>query len=405
MADEFSGLMTVDQAMSVIDALPVTPRKMRLAMSDALGYRLAEEVSADRDYPPVDKALMDGYAVRSADVAHTPVELEVVGESAAGRGAAGAVGPGQAMTIMTGAPLPAGADGVVPIEQTGFKAFANAGERVRILKPAAPGACIAARGSDIHGGQIVLRPGMLLSAPQIAVAACVGAQSLAVWDRPRCAVLATGNELIAPDQTPAEAQLRDSNTPMLLGLLNRLGYAATGLGRTGDSIEQITAAIREALKFDAIFLTGGMSAGRHDHVPRVLKDLGAELKITQLRIRPGKPFILAVMPGGQYVFGLPGNPVSAFVCTLRLASRLLARMAGGKPLGQTETAELAGEAAANGAREFYQPAVWEGRRVKPLAWKGSADIFTLAMADVLIVRPAAAPAALAGASVPIIRIP
>jgi molybdopterin molybdotransferase len=148
-----------------------------------------------------------------------------------------------------------------------------------------------------------------------------------------------------------------------------------------------------------------MSMGQYDYVPRILAELGGELKITKLRIKPGKPFVVAAMPDGKYVFGLPGNPVSALVCTVRLASRLLCRLGGGAPRHEIAVATLAGPLAANAAREFYQPGVLEGGHVRPLEWKGSADIFTLAAANALIIRPESAPALTIGSSTPIIELP
>jgi molybdopterin molybdotransferase len=185
-------------------------------------------------------------------------------------------------------------------------------------------------------------------------------------------------------QLPTAAQLRNSNSPMLVALLRRLGYRVRDLSVAVDKPEAIATAISDGLKGDALFITGGVSMGKYDHVPRILAELGGELKITKLRIKPGKPFVLAAMPEGRYVFGLPGNPVSAMVCTLRLASRLLSRMAGGQPEDRIRHATLAAGVAANGAREFYQPGVLEGHSVRPLDWKGSADIFTLAAANALI---------------------
>jgi DNA adenine methylase len=322
-------LMSVAAAIALIDDLPVSPRKAELPLDEAAGMRLAQDLRADRDYPPFDKSLMDGYAVRAADL---PAQLRVIGESAAGSWPQRGLGPGEAMAVMTGAPLPPGADAVVPIEQTDAPAaFADAGHTVGITQAIKPRDNVATRGHEMRRGDLVLAAGTLMQAPQIAVAACVGAAKLSVWDRPRCAVLATGNELISVQQSPQPAQLRNSNNPMLRALLNKLGYAVGDLGVAPDEAEKLSAAIQAGLRHDALFITGGMSKGRYDHVPRLLGQMGAEFKITQLRIRPGKPFILAALPSGKYVFGLPGNPLSAFVCTVRLASRLLCRMAGGNP--------------------------------------------------------------------------
>jgi molybdopterin molybdotransferase len=236
----------------------------------------------------------------------------------------------------------------------------------------------------------------------------VGASTVSVYDRPNCAVLATGNEIIPFDRNPSPSQLRNSNGPMLCALLKRLGCNVRDLGIAPDASDKIAAAVQDGLAGDCLFISGAVSMGRYDYVPAVLKGLGGELKITKLRIKPGKPFIVAAMPGGKYVFGLPGNPVSALVCTIRLAARLLSRQAGGPPgppHHSLAVATLASPLTENGPREFYQPAVLEGGHVRPLQWKGSADIFTLAAAGALIVRPENAPAVAAGGSVPIIELP
>jgi molybdopterin molybdotransferase len=396
-----SKLLTVDEAIKLIDQLPVRPRIIQAPLAEAIGLRLARDLTADRDYPPFDKSLMDGYAVRAGDVS----ELLVVGESAAGAPPSRGISSGEAMTVMTGAAIPTGADAVVPIEQTDSASFAKSGERIRVLRAATAGQFIAPQGSDIRRGGVALAGGAPINAAHMAVASCIGATTIPAWDRPRCTVLATGNEIVPADQTPAATQLRNSNSPMLLALLNKLGCAARDLGIAADQPDRIKAAIQDGLRDDILFVTGGMSMGRYDYVPRILTELGGDLKITKLRIKPGKPFVLAAMPNGKYVFGLPGNPVSAMVCTLRLASRLLTRIAGGMPPDHLRTASLARPLEPNGPREFYQPAILHGDRVQPLAWKGSADIFTLAKANVLIVRPENAPALAAGGLVPIMELP
>jgi molybdopterin molybdotransferase len=254
-------------------------------------------------------------------------------------------------------------------------------------------------------GATILPAGVMLGAAQIAVAATVGAANVEVFDRPRCAVFATGDEIVSLDQTPGAAKIRNSNNPMLVDLLGRLGCAPRDLGVACDDPGVIKERLVEALKDDIVFVTGGMSMGQYDYVPRILLELGAELKITKLRIRPGKPFVLAAMANGKYVIGLPGNPVSAFVCTLRLAARLLRRMAGG-PADQTIlSVPAAAPLPANGSREFYQPAILVGEAVRPIPWKGSADIFTLARADALVIRPENAPPLGAGQYVKVMMLP
>jgi molybdopterin molybdotransferase len=453
---EVSGLLTVQQAIAVIDGTAVTPRVVRVRLEDAAGLRLAEDLVADRDYPPFLKSLMDGYAVRRADVAQAPAELLVVGEIAAGAWPQRAIDAGETMAIMTGAPLPAGADGVVPVEDVEQRVAV--GQSVRVLRAAAPDRYVAARGSDCPTGRVVLQRGVMMGPAQIAVAASIGAAEISAYARPRVAVLGTGDELVPVGQSPGPAQIRNSNTPMLVAQLRAMGCEVTDLGAVRDDPALIREALARGMQHDALFVTGGMSMGEYDYVPRLLGEMGIALKITKLKIKPGKPFVFGVLEreGGRgqgeadcklqiegmdaatpfapaapqceisnlqfaicnppsFVFGLPGNPVAAFVCTVRLASRLLARMAGGEPAERWVSGRLSEGLPANGPREFYQPAVRtvapgkhsmqsEFAEVRPLAWKGSADLFTLAAANVLLVRAAGEPAVGKGAVVRVLEI-
>jgi molybdopterin molybdotransferase len=399
---DVSQLMTVAQAMAAVDAAPVSPRVTKVSLPDAFGRRLAGDVLADRDFPPFAKSTMDGFAVRAADVARAPAELQVVGRIAAGKALEAALEPGQAAAIMTGAPLPAGADGVVPVEDSEEREGA-----VRILKADGIARYVAARGSDCPKGKLVLPKGTVLGPAQVAVAASVGAAELEVFDLPRVAVLGTGDELVPFDAAPGPAQIRNCNNPMLVALLKRFGCAVHDMGTAPDDPDYIRARILEALggDYDALFVTGGMSMGERDYVPKLLPEVGVELKVTKLRIKPGKPFIFGIKPDAarpRYVFGLPGNPVSGFVCTVRLASRLLDRIGGGAVNERWQTGRLQLGLPANGPREFYMPAlrtVQPARisaqavlpTIRPLEWKGSADVFTLASANSLLVRAANEP--------------
>jgi molybdopterin molybdotransferase len=340
---------------------------------------------------------MDGYAVRAADV---PGTLKVIGEVPAGGRAVKAVGQGEAMAIMTGAPVPDGADTVVPIEDC--QPLENG---VRIDGSIDIGKNIARRGADCAASAILLKRGMKLESAQLAVAASVGARKVQAFAAPRVAVLSTGDELVEIGAQPGPSQIRNSNNIMLVALLRRLGCDVKDLGFVRDDPQIIRGAIEKTLSFDMLFITGGMSMGRYDYVPKILIELEVELKITKLRIKPGKPFVFGVKPGKAYVFGLPGNPVSSFVCTLRLASRLIARMSGAQSVERWNEAQLESPLEANGVREFYLPAILAGCCVQPLKWKGSADIYTLARANALIVRPGNADSLSAGAIVRVLEIP
>ncbi|MGA3068515.1 MAG: gephyrin-like molybdotransferase Glp [Tepidisphaeraceae bacterium] len=398
---DVSKLMTIESAMSIIDAVTVAPRTSTLELSQTLGLHLASDLRNDRDSPPFDKSLMDGYALRSADATNTPCEVTVTGTIAAGGSPAESLRPGQAVAIMTGAPLPTGADAVIPIESTRAGDGSN---RIQILEPAVPGKFIARQGSDARAGVIVLRAGDPLGPAQIAVAASIGATLLPVFDPPTVAILGTGDELVPPDQTPTGSQIRSSNNAMLVALLSRYPCKVADLGLVPDVPAAIERKLADALNHDIAIITGGMSMGAHDYVPEILHRLGGDLKVTKLRVKPGKPFVFAEMPGGKFAFGLPGNPVSAFVCTISLVSRLLRRMAGGPPAPPANHAPLAQSLEPNGPRTFYLPAIYDGQSLTPLHWKGSADIFTLARANALIIRPENQPAQSAGAQIAFIPI-
>ncbi|HSU65474.1 MAG TPA: gephyrin-like molybdotransferase Glp [Tepidisphaeraceae bacterium] len=412
---DVSALISVQQAMRIIDSVPVAPRRIRLKLWDADGFRLAQDLVADRDYPPFDKSQMDGYAVRRDDVANLPAELRVVGEIPAGKWPDKTVEPGQTMAIMTGAPMPAGAEGVVPIEE-----IERLGpDSIRVLHASGdPARYVAPRGAECKAGQVVLKAGASLGPAQIALAASIGADELDVFDPPKVAVLATGDELVPLGRQPGPSQIRNSNTPMLVSLLRRSGCDVTDLGVAVDQPAEIRSALERGLAFDALFVTGGMSMGEYDYVPKILRDLGVDLKITRLRIKPGKPFVFGTRENSSartFVFGLPGNPVSGFVCTIRFALRLLARLAGGAVQERWVTGKLDTGLPANGPREFYQPAlrtVAPGRdsshaefaTITPLKWKGSADLITLAHANVLLVRPENDPSLPKGTVIRVIEV-
>jgi molybdopterin molybdotransferase len=414
---DVSDLLSVQQAIRVLDSTAVATRQIRVPLAQADGLRLAAPVVTDRDYPPFDKSQMDGFAVRRADVATVPAELQVVGEVAAGGSPQCTLGPGEAIAIMTGAPIPSGAEGVVPVEDV----EKLSDSRIRVNRTGGdPARFIAKRGSDCGAGQVVLKVGTRMGPAQIAVAASVGASELEVFARPRAAVLATGDELVAAEQEPGPSQIRNSNSPMIVSLLKQMGCEVTDLGVVPDRPESIRQALERGLDYDALFVTGGMSMGEYDYVPRILKELGMDLRITKLRIKPGKPFVLGVRESKgsptRLVFGLPGNPVSGFVCTVRLASRVMARLAGGVPEERWVSGKLECGMPANGPREFYQPArrvVSAGRdsshaqlaSITPLHWKGSADLFTLAQANALLVRPENDPALPKGTVVRVLEIP
>jgi molybdopterin molybdotransferase len=215
--------------------------------------------------------------------------------------------------------------------------------------------------------------------------------------------LCTGNELVAVDAAPGTAQIRNSNALMLASLLRRFGCEVIDLGIVRDDPAATRDALQRGMQHELLFVTGGMSMGEYDFVPRTLVELGAQLKITRLRIKPGKPFVFAIKDG-RFVFGLPGNPLAGFVCTIRLASRLIARMRGAVSIERWRDAKLADALPANGPREFYQPVFVRDGIARALQWKGSADVFTLARANALLVRVENEPARAAGETVRVLEV-
>jgi molybdopterin molybdotransferase len=371
---------------------------IELPLHEADGFVLAGEIRADRDYPPFDKSLMDGYAVRCVDVARLPVELRVVGEVAAGATSERGLAEGEAIAIMTGAPLPAGADGILPVEDV-----ERIGERVRVLRAPSAARLIARQGNEVRRNTVVLERGMILGSAQLAVAATVGAGRVKVFAKPRAAGLSTGDELVAIDDVPGPSQIRNCNSIMLASLLRKLGCETIDLGIVRDDLNATRDALQRGMQHDLLFITGGMSMGQYDFVPRTLVELGAQLKITKLRIKPGKPFVFAVRDD-RFIFGLPGNPLAGFVCTVRFASRLIARLRGATPEPRWMQVRLSEALAANGPREFYQPVRVRDGAAQPLEWKGSADVFTLARANALLPRPAHEGALAPGASVRVLEV-
>jgi molybdopterin molybdotransferase len=402
-----ANLLSVDQAITLLDAVRLEPRIVRLPLMDATGLLLAEDVFADRDYPSFDKALMDGYAIRAADSVASGARLRVIETVAAGRVGVLAVTTGEAVKIMTGAPLPEGADAVVPVEQTN-----RDGECVVLFRPVKMGNAIAKRGSDAPANRLLLKKSDRLGPAQMGVAASVGKAVVSVYAAPVVSLLTTGDEIVGVDQSPTGAQIRDSNGPMMTALLQQLGCRVHDLGVVRDDPALIRPAIESGLQSDAMFITGGMSMGEHDYVPMLLRDLGMDLKISKLRIKPGKPFVFATRDRGMgdparnpsMVFGLPGNPVSAYVCTLRLANRILARLAA-QPHQPVLHAKLMHELPPNGARELYLPAVVESGNVTALEPAGSADLFALARANGLLIRSENAPWAAAEEMVRFLETP
>ena len=377
-------MISVEEALAAVldHAKPAAPQQAALA--DSLGHVLCEDVRSDIDSPPHDKSLMDGYAVVAADIAEG-VELLVIEEVMAGQTPSRSVGKGQATRIMTGAPIPSGADAVVVVEQTEAVA-----DRVCIRsQKARAGQNIMPRGTSMLAGGVVLRAGQEVRPIEIGVLAEVGVSKAAVYRPPTVAVLSTGNELVAMDSRPAAGQIRNSNGPMLEALVRRAGGQPMNLGVGRDRRDELGRLVEQGLSADVLVLSGGVSAGVLDLVPAVLADNGVEQVFHKVSLKPGKPIWFGVKREAdttKLVFGLPGNPVSSLVCFELFVRPALRALAGHekKSLPQ-RTARLTQEYQHRGDRPTYYPARLSESgpdlHVAPLAWKGSADLATLSQAD------------------------
>jgi molybdopterin molybdotransferase len=398
-------MIDLAEAIALLErtAAPLPPRRQRL--SAAWGMRLAEPVRADVDSPPWDRAMMDGFALRSADLADRGggvVELDVVADLAAGDVTERPVPAGGCMRIMTGAPIPPGADAVVPVESAvDGTAAVHAGGRVRLRDAAfRAGQHVGRRGAAFRAGREVVPAGTRLTAAAVGLAAEAGATHVTAAARPRVAILSTGSELVPVDEMPVHGRTRNSNGPMLAAAVAALGAEPIPLGIAADRPEAIRAAVAEGLAADVLVLSGGVSAGDLDLVPAVFVACGVEQVFHKVRLKPGKPvwFGRLTRPAGAsptLVFGLPGNPASSLVCCelfVRPAVAILAGLPRQRWHLPRRRGTLAAPAKAAADRPVYLPCRIDseggGVAVTPLPWTGSSDLVSLAVADGLVALPA-----------------
>jgi len=405
-------MIPVSEAIHIVKQECTALPKEDVALENSLGRWLAQDIFADCDLPPFDRSQMDGYAIRAADVAGasetTPARLQIVGESAAGRGWHHSMNAGEAVRIMTGAPVPAGADTVQKVELT----REIDAKDVEILEPVTLGRSIVKQGAEIRLGDQVLDSGERLNAGMVAVLASFGYAQVSVGRQPRVAVMATGTELVAVDQKPGMDQIRDSNNFSISAYAQLAGATVERLALAGDNVETLKRQIGEASeRCDIVITSGGVSVGVYDFTKLVLKELGAEFFFKKIALRPGKPTVFARLPNGTLVFGLPGNPVSVSVTFNLFARTAILGMQGAK---QTElenrTAVLGKELNAAKKRESYLPARLrtndEGELIaEPLKWGGSSDFIGFARADALAVVPADAGVIAAGTKVNTLLLP
>jgi molybdopterin molybdotransferase len=382
-------LTVADAQRLVLQHSIVLPHIKALLSPSMLGLVVAEDVAADLDSPPYDKAMMDGYAVRSADLPDGRGTLAVVEEITAGRTPTRALQRGEAARIMTGAPLPANADAVVMIERT----KTIDGDRVLIEdRPPRPEQNIFRRGTEMRKGDVVVAAGSVLRPQEYGVLATVGRDAVRVIPQPRVAILATGDELVEPSLPLKPGQIRNSNGPMLVAQTARAGAQPQYLGIARDDLNSLGKLVHEGLKLDVLLLSGGVSAGKLDLVPGVLHEAGVTGHFHKVEMKPGKPVFFGTR-GATQVFGLPGNPVSSFACFelfVRPALRKLGGLADAGP--GFVTATLTEDYPYRTDRPTYHPALLTltdgGWRVRATPWSGSPDLRALLRANALLVLPA-----------------
>ena len=399
-------MISISEAIQIVISQIAQLPAQEIAIDLSPGRILAEDIVADTDLPPFDRAQMDGYAVRAADVANVPASLRIVGESAAGAGWHHEMKAGEAVRIMTGAPVPTGADAVQQVELT-----RENDSQVEILAPVELGRSIVRQASEIKSGETVLRAGEEINAAMIATLASFGYAKVKVSRRPRVAVMATGSELVDVDQKPGQDQIRDSNNYTIEAYATMSNAVVERLPLAGDDTEELKRQISRAAEHtDVLITSGGVSMGVYDFTKAALKELGAEIFFERVALRPGKPTVFARL-GDTLVFGLPGNPVSVSVTFNLFVRTALRAMQGAKETTlPVEHAVLARNLKGSIDRESYLPATLRTDEkgmllAQPLKWGGSSDFVSFARATALINLPAGAGIIESGTSVTIVRLP
>lgn len=378
-------LITVDHALDIVLARVELLSVETAPLEQAYTRVLAEDVRADIDLPPFDRARMDGYAVRSDDVTTAPVDLKVIGEIAAGATFDGELKTGEAVKIFTGAPVPGGADAVQKVEVT-----ETDGHYVTIREAVKPGQFITPHASEVRCGELVAERGRRIGAAEMAVLASFGYARVSVHRRPRVAILSTGSELVDVSTKPTAAQIRNSNSYTLGAYALRAGAVVDNLGTVEDTPEATREALLAAAEGrDIVITSGGVSMGDYDLVKAALKEIGAEIYFDKVSIRPGKPTVFA-RRGQTCFFGLPGNPVSTSVTFNVFARPAIRKMQGEtSPLLPTVRAVLVHSVKDASSRRSYLPArlfIDEGRAmVESLKWGGSSDLVAFMKANALII--------------------
>lgn len=399
-------LMPVADALQAVLGGATGLPEEHVALDDARGRVLSQDVQAQRTQPPDDMSAMDGYAVRAAD-ATLSARLKVIGEVAAGRPFDRTVQTGEAVRIFTGGVIPAGADAIVIQEDA-----ARNGAIVTVNEAASAGKHIRRAGIDFRAGDVLLKKSHRLLDRDLALAAAMNHPTLPVYRRPKVALLATGDELVMPGTTPGPGQIVYSNGYALRALARHEGADVIDLGIARDTVAETAASIRRAIEAgaDILMTTGGASVGDHDVVKRALESEGVEIAFWKIAMRPGKPMMHG-RRGGLRVLGLPGNPVSSYVCAILFMAPLIRALNGRTDIAwPLHDAVLGREVPANDVREDYLRASLQARAgnqplATPVSHQDSSLLANLSRADALIIRPPHAPAAAAGAPCRVLMLP
>jgi molybdopterin molybdotransferase len=372
--------LTFDEARAcVLREASVSMGTETVPLTGAAGRVLAEEIPADRDYPPFARSARDGFAVRAADL---PGELRVIGEVRAGEAFTGAVAAGEAVEIMTGAPLPDGADAVVMVEHT-----ERHGDRVSIPRSMAAGENFSPRGIEARSGDGVIEAGIRIGYAEVALLATVGRTQVLVYQRPRVAIVATGDEIVDFDQHPAPHQIRNSNAASLAVQVQRAGGVPEILGIARDNDESTRAQIRLGLEADMLLLSGGVSAGKYDLVEKVLAEFGAKFFFDRVKIQPGQPLVFGKVED-KIFFGLPGNPGSTMITFETIARAAIEKAQGlREPALPLLRARLTGPVRHKPGLTRFLPAILspDGATIAPMVSHGSGDVAALALCNAFLV--------------------
>ncbi len=386
-------MLTVEQALLAVEQSITPISASLLPLSEVRGLLLAEPIVATVDSPPFDKSLMDGFAVRSCDIDRAGVELDVLQRLTAGEVPTVSLSNGKTVQVMTGTQLPEGTDAVVKIEDVSHAES----DRICVeISGIAPGRNMLHQGESLQAGETVLEAGSLLKFPQISLLAELGFAEAQVSRRPVVSILATGNELVPVEQTPGPGQIRNSNESMLKAQIENAQAIPVPLGIARDNVDELREKILRGLESDFLILSGGVSAGVLDLVPKILQEIGVKQVFHKVQLKPGKPiwFGKHSREDGKrsYVFGLPGNPVSALVCfELFVREALRCFQGSGKVANSLHIAHLQQAHLVKSDRPVYHPAqisISDGKIVaKPVRWVGSADIRGTAQANGMICFP------------------